>query len=105
MTTCEYHLPAVYQESRELTTGGVSKHHYGSVVAFIKLIFEMGIVSNFWASQERGYPLGDIESEELGSVSLFNLFLRKKPQNGQLTHYQNLIKFCYCSVTQLCATL
>lgn len=105
MTTCEYHLPAVYQESRELTTGGVSKHHYGSVVAFIKLIFEMGIVSNFWASQERGYPLGDIESEELGSVSLFILFLGKKPQNGQLTHYQNLIKFCYCSVTQLCATL
>ena len=56
-------------------TGGVSKHHYGRVVAFIKLIFEMGIVSSFWASQEGGYPLGDIESEELENVSLFNLFL------------------------------
>ena len=86
-------------------TGGVSKHHYGRVVAFIKLIFEMGLVSSFWASQEGGYPLGDIESEELENVSLFNLFLPKKPQNGQLTHYQNLIKFCYCAVTQLCATL
>ena len=59
-------------------TGGVSKHHYGRVVAFIKLIFEMGIVSSFWASQEGGYPLGDIESEELENVSLFNLFLPKK---------------------------
>ena len=65
----------------------------------------MGIVSSFWASQEGGYPLGDIESEELENVSLFNLFLPKKPQNGQLTQYQNLIKFCYCAVTQLCATL
>ena len=66
-------------------TGGVSKHHYGRVVAFIKLIFEMGIVSSFWASQEGGYPLGDIESEELENVSLFNLFLPKKPQNGLKT--------------------
>ena len=65
----------------------------------------MGLVSSFWASQEGGYPLGDIEREELENVSLFNLFLPKKPQNGQLTHYQNLIKFCYCAVTQLCATL
>ena len=101
MTTCEYQLPLCEPESWASVTGEVSKEGHGSLAAFIKLVSGLGIVSSFWALQERGYPLGDIESEELKivSLSLFFFFLPKTPENRQFTHDQNLIKFCFCSIS------
>lgn len=95
---------SVYTRIMGVSDGEVSKDDHGSAAAFIKPIFEIGIVSSFWALQERGYPLGVIESEELKIVSLFSFFLTKLPENRQITlqseSHQVLFLF-----TQLWATL
>lgn len=57
MTTCECQLPLCIPESWASVTGEVSKDDHGSAAAFIKPIFEMGVVSSFWALQEEAILL------------------------------------------------
>ena len=94
----------VYQELWSLMTGGVSKNDHSPTGVFIKMMFEMGIFFQFLSITRNMIFLLETENKKLKYVSLSNVLYLNKPQNGELTHDQNLIK-CYCLVTEWCLTL
>ena len=94
----------VYQELWSLMTGGVSKNDHSPTGVFIKMMFEMGIFFQFLSITRNMIFLLETENKKLKYVSLSNVLYLNKPQNGELTHDQNLIK-CYCLVTVWCLTL